>query len=83
MDRLASWACRNIDRWQSQFPVVHKRKTLDGPGSNPEILILSDGFALRGTINYGRGESEVEFKNDLDSFSDLARVMMEADKMRP
>jgi len=51
-----------------------------GPGFNPEILILSDGIALRGTINYGKGESEVEFKIDLDSFSDLARVMMEADK---
>ncbi len=55
-------------------------KSWSGPGFNPEILILDDGVALRGTINYGKGESEIEFKIDLDSFVDLANVMMEANK---
>ena len=50
-----------------------------GPGFNPEILILSDGIAL-GHYQLWEGRIEVEFKIDLDSFSDLARVMMEADK---
>jgi hypothetical protein len=55
-------------------------KSWSGPGFNPEILILNDGIALRGTINYGKGESEIEFKINLDSFADLANVMTEADK---
>jgi hypothetical protein len=55
-------------------------KSWHGPGFNPEILVLVDGIALRGTINYGKGESEVEFKIDLASFLELAEAMMEANK---
>ncbi len=55
-------------------------KHWSGPGFNPETLILGDGIALRGTVNYGKGETEVEFKIDLDSFADLANAMMEANR---
>lgn len=57
-----------------------KAKGWYGPGFNPKIMILDDAIGFRCTVNYGRGESEVEFKIDHDSFADLTTAMMEANK---
>ena len=55
-------------------------KSWSGPGFNPKIIILDDGVAFRGAINYGSGETEVEFKMDSDHFAELAIKMMESNR---
>ena len=55
-------------------------KSWHGPGFNPEILVLVDGIALRGTINYGRASLRSNSKSIWLSFLELAEAMMEANK---
>jgi hypothetical protein len=55
-------------------------KRWSGLGFDAQLLILDDGVAVRGVVNYGPGESEIEFNIDRDSFADLATAMMKVDK---
>ena len=51
-----------------------------GEGSNATVTSVENGVLLRGTIVYGIGETEVEFRIEPDSFTDFCTAMIKANR---